>query len=86
MTEAELLVERWMAAANELALLFAREPDAKVEAALARMRQHLIDEFCALFPKADPETIAAGVDSIIAEIQKQRREIENGGAMPRGLN
>jgi hypothetical protein len=86
MTEAELLVERWAAAANELALVFAHEPDIKVDASIARMRQHLIDEFCALFPKADLETIAAGVDSIIAEIQKQRREIEAGGAPQRGLN
>jgi hypothetical protein len=76
MTEAELLVERWMAAVNKLALLFADEPDEKVDASLKRMRQNLNVEFCALFPTADPETLAAGVDSIIEEIQKQRREIE----------
>jgi hypothetical protein len=30
--------------------------------------------------------MAAGVDSIIAEIQKRRREIEAAGAMPPVLN
>jgi hypothetical protein len=78
MTEAEML-QRWMAAADELALFFAHEPDAKVDAALARMRQRLIAEFVALFPSADQQTLAAGVDSIIAEIQKRRREIEAAG-------
>ena len=75
MTEAEML-QRWMAVADELGLLFAHQPDEKVVASLARMRQNLIDKFCALFPNAAPETMAAGVDSIIAEIQKRRREIE----------
>jgi hypothetical protein len=74
-TEAEL-VQRWLAAADELGLLFAHEPDEKVDAELARMRQRLIAEFVALFPNADPTTMAAGVDSILAEIQKRRREIE----------
>jgi len=82
MTEAELS-ERWMAAANELALVFAHEPDIKVDASLERMRQNLNVEFCELFPSADPDTMAAGVDSIIAEIQKRRREIE-AGAVPTG--
>jgi hypothetical protein len=73
-TEAEL-VQRWIAAADEVALVFAHEPDAKVDAELTRMRRNLIDKFCALFPR-DPTTMAAGVDSIMAEIQKRRREIE----------
>jgi hypothetical protein len=30
--------------------------------------------------------MAAGVDSIIAEIQKRRHEIESDGATPRALN
>jgi hypothetical protein len=76
MTEAELLLQRWMAASDELALFFAHEPDGKVDAALARMRRNLIDKFCALFPKAAPETMAAGVDSIIRSIQDRKREIE----------
>jgi hypothetical protein len=83
MTEAEL-VERWTAAANELALAFAYEPDANVEASLERMRKNLNDEFLRIFPNADSETMTAGVDSIIAEIQKRRREIES-GAVPTGV-
>jgi hypothetical protein len=78
MTEVELLVNRWAAAADELGLLFAHEPDEKVAASLEQMRQNLIDKFCALFPMAAPETMAAGVDCIVAEIQKRRREIEKG--------
>jgi hypothetical protein len=84
-SEAELLL-RWMVAADVLALLFAHEPDEKVDASLARMRHNLRAKFCALFPSADPATMAAGVDSIIAEIQKRRREIEAAGATPRVLN
>jgi hypothetical protein len=61
-TEAEL-VNRWIAAADEVALLFAQEPDAKVDASLARMQQRLIAEFVALFPSADQQTMVAGVDS-----------------------
>jgi hypothetical protein len=78
MTEAEL-IQCWIAAADKLALVFAHEPDAKVDAELARMRRNLNAKFCALFPRAPPETMAAGVDSILAEIQKRRRELEAGG-------
>jgi hypothetical protein len=81
MTEAEL-VSRWIASIDDVALGFAHEPDAKVEASLERMRKNLNDEFVRVFPIADPETMAAGVDSIIAEIQKRRREIEAAGATP----
>ena len=83
MTEAEL-VERWIAAAAEVALAFAYEPDANVEASLERMRKNLNVEFLRIFPNGDPETMTAGVDSIIAEIQKRRREIES-GAVPTGV-
>jgi hypothetical protein len=85
MTEAEL-VERWTAAANDLALAFAYEPDAKVDASLERMRNNLNAEFLRVFPNAEPETMAAGVDCIVAEIQKRRREIEAGGAVPAQMN
>jgi hypothetical protein len=78
MTEAEL-VQRWIGTADEVALTFAHEPDGKVDAELARMRQRIIDNFLALFPSVPPETMAAGVDSIVAEIQKRRREIETAG-------
>jgi hypothetical protein len=81
MTEAEL-VQRWIAAADEVALAFAYEPDGKVDAELARMRRNLIDKFCALFPSAPREILGAGVDSILAEIQKRRREIEATGETP----
>jgi hypothetical protein len=85
MTEAELL-QSWMAVADELGLLFANEPDEKVDAALARMRQNLIDKFCALFPSAERETMAAGVDSIIVNIRERKRAIEAAGATPRERN
>jgi hypothetical protein len=85
MTPAELL-QRWIAAADDVALVFAYEPDAKVDAELARMRQRIIDNFLALFPSAPPATLAAGVDSILAEIQKRRREIEAAGRTPPALN
>jgi hypothetical protein len=68
---------RVMAVADDLGLFLANEPDdAKVYAALARMRQNLNVDFCALFPGAAPETIAAGVDTIIRSIQDRKREIE----------
>jgi threonine synthase len=77
MTEevAELL-KRWMAAADDVALAFAYESDSRVDASLARMRQNLIEKFLVLFPSAPPETMAAGVDSIIRSIQDRKREIE----------
>jgi hypothetical protein len=84
MTEAEL-VNRWMAVVDDLGLLLAAEPAEKVEASLELMRRNLSDEFCALFPNADPETMMAGVNCIIAEIQKRRRAIEAAGT-PRVLN
>jgi hypothetical protein len=84
MTEAEL-VATWIAAADEVALAFAHEPDGKVDAELARMRQNLIDKFLMLFPSAPPETMAAGVDCIVAEIQKRRRELEAAGETPRAM-
>jgi hypothetical protein len=82
MTEAELLANRWMAVADELGLLFAHQSDEKVDASLARMRRNLNAKFCALFPSAPPEIMLAGVDCILAEIQKRRREIEAAGEMP----
>jgi hypothetical protein len=80
------LAQQWMATAEELGLLFAHYPDEKADASLARMRRNLNDKFLALFPSAEPETIAAGVDCIVAEIQKRRREIEATGATPLVLN
>lgn len=77
---------RVMAVVDDLGLFLATEPAAKVDAALARMRQNLNADLCALFRNAAPETMAAGVDSIIAEIQKRRHEIESDGATPRALN
>ena len=75
MTEAEL-VQHWIAAADDVALAFAHEPDAKVDASLARMRRNLNAEFFRVFPRTPPETMAAGVDCIVAEIRKRRRELE----------
>ena len=75
MTEAEL-VQCWIAAADDVALAFAHEPDAKVDAELARMRRNLNAEFLRVFPRAAPETMEAGVDCIIRSIQDRKREVE----------
>jgi hypothetical protein len=81
MTEAEL-VQRWIVTADEVALAFAYEPDGKVDASLAWMRQSLIDKFLALFPSVPPETMAAGVDTIIRSIKDRKREIEKDAIPP----
>jgi hypothetical protein len=77
---------RVMAVVDDLGLFLASEPDEKVDASLARMRRNLNAEFLRVFPRSDRETMAAGVDCIIAEIQKRRREIEAGfgGSRPAG--
>jgi hypothetical protein len=77
---------RIMAVVDDLGLFLASEPDAKVDASLARMRRNLNAEFLRVFPGAPPETMAAGVDCIVAEIQKRRREIEAASATPPVLN
>jgi hypothetical protein len=76
MTESELL-QRWVAAADDVALAFAHEPDDRVAASLEQMRQKIIDNFLRVFPNADRETMTAGADCIVAEIQKRRRAIGN---------
>jgi hypothetical protein len=81
MTEAEL-VATWIAAADDVALAFAHEPDGKVDASLARMRQRITDKFLELFPNAPPDDMMAGVDSIIRTIENRRREIEAAGETP----
>jgi hypothetical protein len=65
-----------MAVVDDLGLFLASEPDVKVDASLARMRENLNAAFLKLFPHADPATMAAGVDSIIRSIQDRKREIE----------
>ena len=82
MTTPAELAGRWAAAADELGLFFANEPDVKVDAALAQMRQNLVREFLKLFPKAPPGTMADGVDCIIAQIQSRRRALEVAGSAP----
>jgi hypothetical protein len=83
MTPAEL-TQQWMAAADKLGLLFAHGSDEKVDRALEQLRKNLNVEFCALFPRAQPEILAAGVDSIIGSIQDRRREIEGFSKNDRG--
>jgi hypothetical protein len=80
------LVQHWIAATDDVALLFASEPDSKVDTALAEMRRNLIAKFCVLFPSAPPATMAAGIDTILGSIQHRRREIEAAGAIPRVSN
>jgi len=84
MTEAEL-VQRWTAAADDVALAMAHEPDGKVDAKLEEMRLRIVDQFLVLFPGVEPETMGAGVDTIIDTIRNRRREIEAGGISNRGL-
>jgi hypothetical protein len=77
---------RIMAVVNDLGLFLASEPDEKVDASLARMRTNLNTEFLRVFPNADRETMAAGVDCIVVAIRKRRREIEADGATPGVMN
>ena len=77
---------RIIAVVDDLGLFLASEPDVKADASLARMRRNLNAEFLRVFPCAPPETMAAGVDCILLEIQKRRREIDAAGAMPSAMN
>jgi hypothetical protein len=72
---------RVMAVVDDLGLFLASEPAAKVDASLARMRRNLNTDFLALFPSAEPETMAAGIDCIIKSIAARKCEIER-DAMP----
>ena len=75
-----------MATVDDLGLFLAGEPAEKADASLARMRTNLNSEFLRIFPNADSETMAAGVDCILVAIQKRRPELETGGTPPRILN
>ncbi len=77
---------RIMTAVDDFGLFLASEPDEKVDASLERMRTNLNAEFLRAFPNADPESMAAGMDSIVVAIQKRRHELEANGATPRILN
>lgn len=77
---------RVMAVVDDLGLFLATEPPAKVDASLGRMRKNLNTEFLRVFPNADAETMAAGVDCIVVAIQKRRRELEAEGATTRVIN
>jgi hypothetical protein len=85
MTPEEKFAVRCSAVADELGLLFAGQLDAKVDASIAEMRRNLNREFVRLWPAVAPGDIAVGVDSIIAEIQKRRHEIEAAGETPRAM-
>jgi hypothetical protein len=77
---------RILAVVDDLGLFLASEPEERVDASLERMRKNLNAEFMRVFPGADAETLAAGVDCVVLEIQKRRREIEADGATSRVVN
>lgn len=68
-----------LAAVNDLAVLFAYEPDEPVARSLVQMRTNLVDQFCRAFPNYHERDITTGVDGLIKQIQIRRREIEAGG-------
>jgi hypothetical protein len=67
---------RIMAVVDDLGLFLANEPDEKVDASLGRMRKNLNAKLLKVFPDADAETLAGGVDWVIRSIQDRKREIE----------
>ena len=79
MTSEEEFVERIERSANDLALLYAGEPDDRVAHSLAEMRRNLECEFAQIYSAATPEQIGEGVGMYIDYIMEQRREICAGG-------
>jgi hypothetical protein len=78
MTTPEEFSARCVAVASDLALLFAHEPDEKVESSLARMRVNLVANLANVFPTYPASRVAEFVDQLILTIQARRREIERG--------
>jgi hypothetical protein len=74
--EQERFVKRVMATVEELAIAFAGEPDARVEAALSELTDRWTAGLCELWHGADPETMEAGARCIAAEVWKRRRALE----------
>jgi hypothetical protein len=76
----EEIAARWAASAERLALLFAGEPDEKVEAALAEFRERVVLGWAAIFDNTPAAKLAEIADSIVDQIRTRRREIEAAGA------
>jgi hypothetical protein len=75
--------ERCAAAAADLALALAHEPDdEKVAASLAAMRANLEARLTKVFVVADAAAVA---EMFVAAVVARRREIEAAGEMPRTM-
>jgi len=76
--------ERCSAAAADLALMYAGQPDEMVTQSLARMRTNLQTELANVFDASVdiPKVVDLFIDAILA----RKREIEATGAEPRALN
>jgi predicted DNA-binding ArsR family transcriptional regulator len=75
--------ERCAAAAADLALALAHEPDEKVAASLAAMRANLEARLTKVFVVADAAAVA---EMFVAAVVARRREIEAAGETPPALN
>lgn len=73
--------ERVEATAADLALLYAGEPDDKVERSLAQLRVNLEVQLSKIFAGAD---MAAAVDLFIDAVLTSRRQIEAGATSMSG--
>jgi hypothetical protein len=71
--EQDRFVKRVMLTVEKLALRFAGEPDDKVEALLADLKERWAAGFCDNWPGADPEEMEAGARCIVTEVRKRRR-------------
>jgi hypothetical protein len=83
MTPQEKFAERCAAAAADLALALAHEPDEKVSASLAAMRANLEARLSKVFDVADAAAVGA---MFVAAVVARRREIEAAAEMPPVLN
>jgi predicted protein tyrosine phosphatase len=84
MTPQEKFAERCAAAAADLALALAHEPDEKkVAASLAAMRANLEANLTKVFVVADAAAVA---EMFVAAVVARRRDIEAAGETPPALN
>jgi hypothetical protein len=79
MTTPAKFAERCAAAAADLALALAHEPDDRVAASLEQTRANLEAKLSKVFVVADAATVA---EMFVAAVVARRREIEAAGEMP----
>jgi hypothetical protein len=78
MTPEAEFIQRSVAAAADLALLFVGEPEEKMLAALSQTRQNLARELSEAF---GVEAAASFADAFVAAVAGHRREIEPAGSL-----